>query len=410
MYCPTSHIPMACLSFPAGAKEAPRRLGVLADHLGALHSSLSMAQPCAICEASSEIVSAEQRRQYDTEGYVVISGLVSDEMVSRLLAATNSLTDLARSLGANDDSPLSNSARTMRGAPGEGVDFMRNNPDGYLHTRGEPWSINGVFHPDLPESAVFLEYYGSEPIVAAAQAFLGGQELQLGDISPFVNPQEADFSIGWHRDMNWYSNGVDPDFSAAAERAVWERRSYSTAEIGDGRMTKNDDRRINASNRSPEGRGRIKWHLALLPDDSFEIVPASHRRWRTNEERTVLGHYNGERVQSDTGLTKHSSLDTGIVVHAEPGDCIFWNGDCIHRGANRANVERRTLACNYDAWDERQTVEAVAMRGGKLTQQANWRWRCEERVGESMPTDFLKQAWERWRLCQPHANPKWNVE
>ncbi len=341
---------------------------------------------------------------------MVISGLVSDEMVARLLAATNSLTDLARSLGANDSSsPLSNSARTTCGATGEGVDFTRPNSDGYLHTQGEPWSINGVFHPDLSESAVFLEYYGSDTVVAAAQAFLGGQELQLGDISPFVNPQEADFSIGWHRDMNWYSNGVDPDFSEAAERAVWQRRSYNTAEIGDGRMTENDDRRINASNRSPEGRGRVKWHLALLPDDSFEIVPASHRRWRTEQERTVLGHYNGEPVP-DTGLTKHSPLDGGIVVHAEPGDCIFWNGDCIHRGGNRAGVERRTLACNYDAWDERQTVEAVATRGGQLTQQPNWRWRCEERVGESMPSEFLKQAWARWRLCQPHANPNWNVD
>jgi ectoine hydroxylase-related dioxygenase (phytanoyl-CoA dioxygenase family) len=123
----------------------------------------------------------------------------------------------------------------------------------------------------------------------------------------------------------------------------------------------------------------------------------------------VLGHYNSESPQQGGGLTKHSPLSGGVVVHAEPGDCVFWNGDCIHRGANRAGVERRTLACSYDAWDERQTVEAVAKRGGKLTQQANWRWRCEERVGESMPSEFLKQAWARWRLCQPHANPQWDL-
>ena len=74
----------------------------------------------------------------------------------------------------------------------------------------------------------------------------------------------------------------------------------------------------------------------------------------------MLGHYNGEVADdASDGLTKHSELDGGVGVHAEPGDCIFWNGDCIHRGLNRAAVERRTLACNYDAWDPEQTVAAV---------------------------------------------------
>lgn len=110
-------------------------------------------------------MSAEQRHQYDMDGYVVIRGLVSDEMVGRLLGATNSLTDLARSLGPDDSSsPLCNTARTAFGAAGDGVDFTRHNPDGHLHTKGQPWSISGVLHPDLPESAVFLEYYGSEKV------------------------------------------------------------------------------------------------------------------------------------------------------------------------------------------------------------------------------------------------------
>jgi hypothetical protein len=371
----------------------------------------SSASSSASASASSGIPTEAQRAQYDANGYVKIGGLVSGEMVQRLLAATDRVTELARSLGPSDTtSPLRFSPRTAHsddGASGDGVDFKRHNPAGYLHTLGEPWSINGVLHPDLPEAAVFLEYIGSPAIVAAARSFLGGQELQLGDVAPFVNAPEADFCIGWHRDMNWYSNGgADPDFSDAAERSVWERRSYDTAEIGDGRMTDSDDRRINASNRSPEGRGRVKWHLALLSDDGFEIVPGSHLRWRTEQERAVIGHYNGDlSTATAAGLTMHSELDGGVVVHAEPGDCIFWNGDCIHRGFNRADVERRTLACNYDAWDPRQTVESVAVRGGSLSQQANWVWRCEPRVGEAMPTEFLKEAWRRWRLCQPHAHP-----
>ena len=209
--------------------------------------------------------------------------------------------------------------------------------------------------------------------------------------------------------MNWYSDGVHEDFSLEAERTVWEKRTYSS-EVGLGRMTDSDDRRINASNRSPEGRGRIKWHCALLPDSTFEIVPGSHTRWRTEQERAVLGHYNGEPgTAANTGepggggLTQHSELDDGIAVDLLPGQCLFWNGDTIHRGANLAAVERRTLACAYDAFDPNQTVEAVAARGGTLSQQANWAWRCEPEIEEIMPTEFMKEAWRLWRRTQPYA-------
>lgn len=145
-----------------------RRLGVLAHHVGPTARLRSAPNLPTAAEASGSVggaVSAEQRHQYDMDGYVVIRGLVSDEMVGRLLGATNSLTDLARSLGPDDSSsPLCNTARTAFGAAGDGVDFTRHNPDGHLHTKGQPWSISGVLHPDLPESAVFLEYYGSEKV------------------------------------------------------------------------------------------------------------------------------------------------------------------------------------------------------------------------------------------------------
>ena len=203
---------------------ALRRLALLAHHADIRPRPRTVSPGVTGAAATFVVLTEAQRRAYDEQGFVKISGLVPEDMVQRLLTATDSLTELARSLDANDTaSPLSNTIRTALGAAGEGPpDLKRHNPDGYLHTLGQPWSVSGVLHPDLPESKTFLEYYGSPNIVAAAQAFLGGQELQLGDISPFVNPQEADFCIGWHRDMNWYSDATSdhPDFSEEAERAV----------------------------------------------------------------------------------------------------------------------------------------------------------------------------------------------
>jgi hypothetical protein len=121
---------------------------------------------------------------------------------------------------------------------------------------------------------VFLEYLGLPTIMDTAQRFLGGQEMQLSDAAPFVNPTEADFSIGWHRDAHWNGAGGgasgpsgSADFSEPTERAKWEMRTYDRSPDADirGRMTEDDDRRINASNMTPEGRARIKWHMPLLP-------------------------------------------------------------------------------------------------------------------------------------------------
>ena len=177
----------------------------LAAQLSALRCDASPA-PAAAAEPDDEgPVTAAVRRQYDEQGFVVIDGLVSEELAARLLSATERVTAATRAVGgAAGEGGGGGLLRelgnfTTSGPPGEGVDFTRHNPHGYLHTRGEPWNINGVMHPQLDEPA-FLEFLASPSIVAAASAFLrGAGPLMLGDCAPFVNPQEADFSIGWHR-------------------------------------------------------------------------------------------------------------------------------------------------------------------------------------------------------------------
>ena len=267
---------------------------------------------------------------------------------------------------------------------------------------------------------MFLEYLGLPTIMNTAQRFLGGQEMQLGDAAPFVNPTEADFSIGWHRDAQWYGagggangpsgSGERPaDFSEPTERAKWEMRTYDRSPDADirGRMTEDDDRRINASNRTPEGRGRIKWHMPLLPDSTLGIVPGSHLRWRTAEERAVLGHYNGDpeclTPAASSSWSKHSELATGIQVALQPGQCMYWNGDCIHRGVNKAHIKRRTLACNAEIWDPTVTVAAVRERGGTIFQRPDAVWRCQPEVRAAMPNARMREMYDRWLQTQPYA-------
>ena len=162
-----------------GSRPALRRLELLANHAGPrslcpVPAPAPSVAAAAFCDA---VITQSQRRTFDEQGFVKISGLVPEDMVQRLLTATESLTELARSLAPDDTtSPLSNTIRTVgarmarnslptaRGADGAGVDFKRHNPEGYLHTLGQPWSVSGILHPDLPESATFLEYYGSPSV------------------------------------------------------------------------------------------------------------------------------------------------------------------------------------------------------------------------------------------------------
>jgi hypothetical protein len=49
-------------------------------------------------------------------------------------------------------------------------------------------------------------------------------------------------------------------------------------------------------------------HRPLLRDASFGIVPGSHLRWRTAEEREVLGHYNGDPACLERGASGEQGL------------------------------------------------------------------------------------------------------
>jgi hypothetical protein len=75
-----------------------------------------------------------------------------------------------------------------------------------------------------------------------------------------------------------YDRTNPASYAEELEREIWE----------EGRW----DRR-SGSPRSIEARGGVGFHLALVDDDCFELVPGSHRRFRTEQEKEAMLHYNG---------------------------------------------------------------------------------------------------------------------
>lgn len=111
-----------------------------------------------------------------------------------------------------------------------------------------------------------------------------------------VSPTGSDpFSLTWHRD------DIRPDLSPEAEVA-------------------------DLAAKSPLQPLHAQYNIALTPDDSLVVVPGSHRRVRTDEERSAdpyAEHLTGQ-----------------ITVKLKPGDAIFYDSNILHRGVYKAKKRK----------------------------------------------------------------------
>ena len=79
-----------------------------------------------------------------------------------------------------------------------------------------------------------------------------------------------------------------------------------------------------------------QWNTALYEDDCLIVIPGSHHRPRTAEERKMI----------DENL--NCVLPDQLVVNLKPGQTVFYNNNILHRGVYPLDTEkkRRTLhAC-----------------------------------------------------------------
>lgn len=220
--------------------------------------------------------------------------------------------------------------------------------DVYTHwstpEKTEPWAIRGLLAPEFDEP-VFAEYLMSKPILDYVHYFIG-TELRLGAILIFINPHHADYDIGWHRDWG----GIDDrDLDYDGEMAVLHKP-----------------------------RQGWRWHLATVDDECLQIMPGSHRRYRTAHERTCL-------LQ-----TRQSDIPGQRTIKLKAGQTAFWSGDTIHRGVYKKNAERLTISAAWSVHEEGGEPQAVDER---------LRWRLREDVRANLPED-MHPYYDRWHALQ----------
>lgn len=185
------------------------------------------------------------------------------------------------------------------------------------------WGVQHLLHPAMPGRDIFARCYFGDEVLEGVKELLeiprptpeqdrsgeeGDERLVMELLNLLVTPP-ADFALRWHRDAIPFSADITPE----------------------------EETRLLGLTDSPEGKLRRPFHaqynIPLAPsDNSLIVVPGSHLRPRTEEERRLLA---ADPYCED--------LPGQEVVMLRAGDVAFYDNNIIHRGVYRAEAERLTL-------------------------------------------------------------------
>ena len=224
-------------------------------------------------------VSSKLRASIERDGFVIIPSILTPSEISTLRDSCTSTIKLARSGQWPHLRTLPIQFPPWPKAPPVGTGI---------------WGIQHLLHPQLSESSVFATSYFHPRILGAVQEIIECREDQLVMelYNLLVRPDE-DFQLRWHRDDIQWNASDDEEMERLSEPAF-----------------------------------HAQWNLALYDDASLIVVPGSHRRAKTIEEREndIMGPMPGE-----------------MVVKLKAGDAVFYNNNIVHRGVYEKDVERMTL-------------------------------------------------------------------
>ncbi len=218
----------------------------------------------------------DQIRQFKEQGYIILNNAAPEHLLVPLREATDRVTRKAR----------------------KGT---------WTHIRRaretDIWGVSHLLHPDLDEP-VFAQYIASPIVIHVVGDLLGltpeqhPQELQLELVNMLVNPAQADHEIAWHRDL------IRKDLPPEEELTELKKLKHG-----------------------------VQWNTALYNETCLYIVPGSHRRPKTPEERHIVFNH------------PQDPLPGQFPVTLEAGQGVYYDANLLHRGIYPKAMRRETLHC-----------------------------------------------------------------
>lgn len=219
------------------------------------------------------------RSQLQRDGYVIVPSVVQGKDLEKLRAACHEITKIARA----------GKWPYLRTIPKQFPPWPKDPSNGI-------WGVQHLLHPSNPGHALFAANYFSDSIINCVKDIIGCQnddELVMELYNLLVTP-DRDFALRWHRD----------DIAATA-------------------TAKEELERLN------KPAWHAQWNLALYDDECLIIVPGSHKRARTDAERSV------DPYASDMSGQK--------AIFVEAGSAVFFDNNLFHRAVYDSKIERMTL-------------------------------------------------------------------
>ena len=217
-----------------------------------------------------------QIRDYENSGYTMIDNAIPEGLLEPLRQATARVTEKTRK--------------------GEWPHKRRAGED-------DIWGVSHLLHPDLGEP-IFAEYIASPVVIDIVGGLLKIKpqdhvaRLQLELVNMLINPAKRDYEIDWHRDL------VRADLPPKEELME---------------LMKLQD--------------NVQWNTALYDEACLYIVPGSHLRPKTVEEREVVFNRPRDPIKGQ------------MAVELRAGQGVYYNANLIHRGVYPQKIRRQTLHC-----------------------------------------------------------------
>lgn len=164
------------------------------------------------------------------------------------------------------------------------------------------WGVQHLMHPKNPDHLIFARSYFDDELLRYVSYLINGGEDENGEekgelvmelYNMLVTPT-YDWGLRWHRD----------DIPATATDSEEMKR------LG-------------------EHGWHAQWNLALYDDASLIVVPGSHKRARTQQEREADLY--------------EPNMPNQLVVRLKAGEVAFYDNNILHRGQYDSTQMRMTL-------------------------------------------------------------------
>lgn len=213
------------------------------------------------------------------------------------------------------------------------VDYAREGHWPHVRTRGKQfppwpenfspdiWGVSGLLHPELGAKSIpFQKLYSSDKLLDIAGDILQTppEGLSMELFNMLINPL-TDFDLDWHRDY------IRPEATPGEEAEQLLQDPYAGTQF----------------------------NLALTHDKCLIVVPGSHRRIRTAEER-----------EKTTDESRKKPITGELYVELAPGDIVFYNSNILHRATYSAKNIRLTLHGSYGHVDHGKTRAKGVLQHG----------------------------------------------